>query len=312
MATHKKTQPVLRVRVKGPGIGHGSIPIPELLRICSDVQSAVNRQAEAREGEQSLRSGPVLSKVKDECTLELTGIGKGSTMLQFGFVKPQIPLPYPEILSPGNAVIGEVAEALRFLGNGSEVAIDPGVLGSFDSLGSLLDQGKVSEIDFIVPRSGKRNVVATFNATVRKRVSAKLQEPTMEAYIVEGILDMADFKPGDLKCRIDPSIGQSILCTFGPEREDQIYEAMRHSVRARGTATRDPHSRRIDRLDIQHLELIPPIAVGEAEFFASRSFSELAERQGAQPLYNPKLLEGVFSETEDIDELLAEIYQERT
>jgi len=317
MATkrRKTLNPVLGLRVRGPAIGRGSIAIPELLRICSELQTTLNRQAEAREGGQSLRSGPVLSKVKDECTLELIGIGEGSALLQFGFAKPQIPLPYPDTLSAGGAVIEEVTAVLKCLGNGNELQemqIDPGVLESLNNLGSLMDQGRISEIEFIVPRSGKRSKVAKFNAVVRKRVWAKLQEPTVHQYAVEGTLDMADFKLGDLKCRIDPSIGQSILCTFPPEREDDVYEAMRHSVRAQGTAIRDPHTHRIDRLDIQSLEIIQPISVGEADFFSSRSFSELAERQGAKPLYDPKVLEGVFSETDDIDGMLEEIYQERT
>lgn len=309
----KRQQPVLTLRIKGPAIGRGRIPIPELLRICGHVQAAINRQAEAQVGEQTLRTGPVLSRVKEECTLDLLGIGAGSATLRFGFATPQIQLPYPDTLPAGDAAIAGVAAALKSLGNGGKLHIDPGVLESLNDLGSLLEQRTVSEIDFIVPRKGKkRGIVAKFNDSVRKRIQAKRREPQIESHTVEGILDMADFKLGDLKCRIDPSIGQSIICTFTPDREDEVYEAMRRPVRVRGIATRDPHSDRIDKVEIQEFEVIPPIAVGEAEFFAARTFRELAERQGAKPLADPKMLEGVFSQADNLDEMLEEIYQGRT
>jgi hypothetical protein len=315
MKRTKRQQSVLKLLVKGPAIGQGRIPIPDLLRVCGQVQAAINRQAEALEGETTLRAGPVLSRVKDECTLDLLGISKASSaMLRFSFSKPQIPLPYPDAQSPGNAAIVEVAAAIKSLGNGGKKRhIDPGVLESLNDLGLLLDQGTVSEIHFIVPQRGKkRRIFARFNNAARRGVQARRKEPQIKTYTVEGILDMADFKIGDLKCRIDPPIGQSVVCTFAPDREDEIYEAMRRPVRVRGLATRDPHSDRIDKVEIQEFEIIQPIAVGEAEFFAARTFKELAERQGAKPLSDPKALEGVFSEADNLDEMLEEIYQGRT
>jgi hypothetical protein len=314
MATKTKTlQPVLKLRIKGPAIGQGRIPIPELVRICGQVQAAINRQAEAMEGGHTLRTGPVLSKVKEECTLELIGIGIGSATLKFGFARPQIQLPYPDTLPAGNAAIAGVAAAVKSLGNSGKLHIDPGVLESLNDLGSILDPRTVSEIDFIVPRAGKkRGINAKFDDAVRDRIRARRREPQIESHIIEGILDMADFKLGDLRCRIDPPIGQSVICTFTPDREDEVYEAMRRPVRVRGIATRDPHSDRIDKVDIQELEVIPPIAVGEAEFFAARTFRELAEKQGAKPLADPKALEGVFSEADNLDEMLEEIYLGRT
>jgi hypothetical protein len=172
----KRQQPVLKLKVKGPAIGQGRIPIPELVGICLQVQAAINRQAEAREGVQTLRSGPVLSKVKEECTLELLGIDKGSAVLRFGLAKPQLPLPYSD-LPPGNAVIAEVAAAVKSLGNGNRLSIDSGVLESLNDLGSVLDQGAVSEIEFIVPQRGKkRRIVAKFNDRTRKRHTRQPQD----------------------------------------------------------------------------------------------------------------------------------------
>jgi hypothetical protein len=79
----KRTQPLLKLKIDGPGVRRGAIPVPDLIRICQATQDAVNRQAEAMRGGQSLRPGPKSKITYEECTLELTGIEKGSTVLPF-------------------------------------------------------------------------------------------------------------------------------------------------------------------------------------------------------------------------------------
>src|SRR5262245_57760361 len=87
----KREKYVLKLRVEGPGVRSGAITVPDLLRICQAAQDAVNRQAEAMVGGQSLRPGPKTTEVYQECTLELVGIKSGSTVLPFRFAKPQEP-----------------------------------------------------------------------------------------------------------------------------------------------------------------------------------------------------------------------------
>jgi hypothetical protein len=91
----KRTKPLLKLRIDGPGVRSGAISVPNLVRICQAAQDAVNRQVEAMQGGQSLRPGPKSSVVYQECTLELTGIKKGSTTLPFGLAKTQPTLPIP-------------------------------------------------------------------------------------------------------------------------------------------------------------------------------------------------------------------------
>src|SRR5260370_10505345 len=82
----------LSVKVAGPGVGRARISVPDLLKICEQVQAAVNRQAEALEGLRSLRPGPYTAKTKIECTLDLLPLKKGSTVLPFAMAKPQMVL----------------------------------------------------------------------------------------------------------------------------------------------------------------------------------------------------------------------------
>ena len=69
MATQQKSRsakPSLVLKIHGPEIKSGRIPVPDLVVICEQAQSAVNRQAEALEGRQTLRPGPPLERVRDD------------------------------------------------------------------------------------------------------------------------------------------------------------------------------------------------------------------------------------------------------
>src|SRR5258708_19211598 len=88
---------VLKVKIEGPGVHRKSIAVPDLVKICESIQSAVHRQAEAMEKPtaQTLRRGPITASAQKECTLELVGIVGGSTGLLFRYSKLQQQLHMP-------------------------------------------------------------------------------------------------------------------------------------------------------------------------------------------------------------------------
>jgi hypothetical protein len=86
-------------------VRRGRIPVPDLIRICQEMQNAVSRQAEAQEGKKTMHPGPVALSIQQECTLELVGIKGGSTLLQFDLAKPQIPL-----CNAAESLVSEVLE----------------------------------------------------------------------------------------------------------------------------------------------------------------------------------------------------------
>jgi len=296
--------------VTGPGVRSGRIAVPELIKICEQIQGAVNRQAEALEGRQTLRPGPVTARAKVECTLELLGIRKGSTVLPFGMSKTQMAL--PEALTLGAQAVFEVAATVEALEAGKHKHLDPGVLDSLNNLGSVFDGKAIVKIEFLVPRVAKRRQVkAAFTSAVRERVIARMKSPGRKTYTIEGVLEMADFKPGDHKCRIAPPIGHPVLCIFDESLESCILENLRKPVRISGAATLDPYTGRTEWMRVQTVEPIPSLSVGKQQFFLGRSFQELAHMQGAQPITNLGALAGAFLETDRVDEMLEEIYRER-
>ncbi len=303
---------VLTLKVRGPGVRSGRIPVPELIRICRDAQKAVTRQAEAMQGRRStMHPGPSTLPIQQECTLELVGLKKGSTTLQFGLAKPQLVL--PDQLTLGTDVVFEVGQTIKALNNGNDGQnIDVGVLEGLYDLGAIVKSREISELEWIVPRVGTRKIVrAKFTNKVRERVAKRLSSPRKERTQVDGVLDMADFKPQDQKCRIDPAIGASVICTFDERQANKIQGLLRKPIRATGVATFAPNTTRIDTLQIESVEPLPSLSLGGGNFYVSATVEELASAQKVAPLKRASDLAGAIPEEEDIDKFLSDIYQAR-
>jgi len=309
----KKPEYVLKLRVDGPGVHSGAITVPDLLRICQATQEAVNRQAEAMRGGQSLRPGPKTSEVYEECTLELAGIKKGSTVLPFRFAKPQQPLPMADATTFGADVVAQVVTTVKRVGSaGVANDFEAGVLDSLRWLGEVLDKKRISKIEWIArARPGGKPIRAVFDKRVRERVLQKIKTPSQNTEIVEGVLEMADFKEQEHKCRIHPPIGQPILCSFDDKQEDEVYESLRKPVRVTGTAKINPNNGKIEELHIENIGIVEQLLVGAKDFFTGRSIEHLAEMQGVKPLENPKVLAGGWPADQDVDAFLEEIYSTR-
>jgi hypothetical protein len=313
---HKHAKYLLKVQVEGPGVRPKSITVPDLVRICDTIQTALYRQAEVKEGERSLRPGPVIAAAHQECTLELTAVGKGSTTLSFRLAKPQQALPLPEMVTFGASVVADLASAIRAFGSpkaDSLQRIDAGLLDSFKKLGETFDNRGITQIKLSVPRrDGHPKIVAVFNRSVRERVLRRIKVPTEEPLTVEGTLEMADFKELGKVCRVHPPVGQPVQCVFEPEKEDEVYQALRRPVRLGGKARINPNTGRVEELQIEHIEILERLMMGASGFFAGRTLEQLAQAQGVPPLTNPDVLLGGWPDEDNLDQFLEETYQMRS
>ncbi len=287
---------VLTLRVNGPGIRKGRISVPNLIKLCQDAQSAVNRQAEALEGRKTLHPGPVADQIRHEGTLELIGLREGSTQLDFGLAKPQMNLPFEEVRNFGSQVVYELADTIKSLGNGNKKSdLDPGVLQSIYGLGSLVESGQFTDLKWVFPGSKAKQLVGSVSRKVREAVASQLSRPTFRLTQVDGVLDMADFSRRERKCRIDPAIGSPVICTFGPEHENDVHELIRKAVRVVGLGRIQPRSDRIDSLEIQKIQVLPSLHLGGGNFFSTPSIEQLADAQGVKPLKDASALRGVLA-----------------
>ncbi len=231
--------------------------------------------------------------------------------MPFVIAKPQMVL--SEVFTIGIEAIIEVASAVESLSNGNRKPIDPGVLASLEELGSVFDRKAVSSIQFIVPKrlAKKRRIAASFTPRERERVRERIMAPRKQTTVIEGTLEMVDFKPEDHRCRIMQPVGQSVVCSFDESKESEVQALLRKSVRVSGHAVIDAYNNRIDRIHIDSIEPIRSIVVGAHEFHNPKSFQELAKQQNVKPVTNIAALAGAFSVADKLDEFLEEIYRER-
>lgn len=309
----KRPKYALELRIDGPGVQPGTLSVPDLVRICQAAQDAVNRQAEAMRGGSSLRPGPKTCEVQEECTLDLAGMETGSTVLAFRLANPQQSLPLPDATTFGADVIRSVATTVKEVGGArNRREFEPGVLDSLKAMGEVLGRGRISKIEWVVPTGqGKRPIKAVLDKRVRGRILQKIRTPSQRSESVEGVLEMADFKEQERKCRIHPALGQPIVCSFDEDQADKIYRWLRKPVLATGTARINPHTSRIDELHIEKIDAVEPLLIGGRDFLTERSLEQLAEAQGVKPLKNPKKLAGGWPVDEDLDAFLEEIYSSR-
>src|SRR5882724_6593235 len=106
----KTKPPLLEIKISGPGVKPGCVALRLLYKICHEAQEAVNRQAQAIESKATGK--PITEAAMRECRLELVGLKKGSTILEFSPASKQPSLmPKAELL--GVEAVSEVATALR-------------------------------------------------------------------------------------------------------------------------------------------------------------------------------------------------------
>jgi len=308
----KHARPLLQLKLRGPGIRRGRISIPDLLKICQEAQNTVNKQAEALQGRKTIHRGPTSSMIQQECTLELVGIKPNCTTLEFELAKQQMAFP----VTPGFGadVVEEVAQTIRKLRSHKPPSdgIDSGVLLSLYKLSGLVAPRKISSIEWVTGQTvGRKGLAVPITKAVRERAAKRLSQPRNVIAQVDGILDMADFKPQEFKCRIDPAVGTSITCTFDEKVENEVFRLFRKPVRVRGQGVVQPYTDRIDTIHIEEIRELPSIALGEGNFSADRSMAELAQLQKVMPLHDPSTLAGGIPDDEDLDEFLKEIYSTR-
>jgi len=311
----KRPKSILRLKVKGPHIKPGRIPIPELLVICEQAQTAINRQAEVLRGKRGLRPGPTATLVKDECTLELFSVGRGSAVMSFAGPEPK-----PEaqgdleldVEKLGEAAVREVVGSLRSAKRKTPVAMDTGVKRAFQEMGKLLNNG-VNWVEWTAPavRGQRPRLTAIFDADVRARIEETAQDSSSKPVEIDGRLEMADFKLGDFKCIIHTPDGQRVTCSFATNIEDDVYDALRHIARVTGTATINLKTKRTEHIVLSSVKTLDPFLGHTDYFFAPKSLEQLTKAQGVDPTFDLRTLNNAWPEDEDVDTFLAAIEKAR-
>jgi hypothetical protein len=261
--------PLLIIRVSGPGTDGGRLPLTEFARIAGEFQATVERIALGIRGLQPMAGGRRPRNIVDSVAMDIRAFTSGSAVLSVGRMTE--PRPDDDLLGASLETL-EVGLAAIAGGQPPPDAFTVPVLDGLLRLSSGVADKTVSTVE--IQRDERATIV--FNRKLRTQVRAARR--SIDVSIVEhgfsGVLQMGDFAPSALRCRIDTLRG-GVSCRFSEELACTVLAAMGALVWASGFAefTADGSIRSFDLREIEVFEK-PPL----------RTIGDLAAEQGVTPL----------------------------
>ncbi len=193
---------------------------------------------------------------------------------------------------------------------------DQGVLFELREAGRILDRGIYSVQISTLPMVDRGNprLQVQYLPSTRERIVAHIRRSEQTWAIAEGQLLMADVKEGSLRCRLHPSIGSPIMCSFSETIMPLIIEYLRLFVRVRGEASIDSLTDQISYLAIRDIEPIDEPAPSTVStpfpttgFGVGKSFDDLAAEQSVYPIEDWDTIAGKWPQGADFDDFLEAI-----
>ena len=243
---------LLSVHAEGPATDGGRLPLAEIARIAAGLQVTLERLALALSGTYVAR-GRRPREVVEAVRLDLVGFRQGSAVIDV--IRSGQP---EEAAQEGDSLLAESLRALEdgitAVRNGGHLPpyFTPQVVTGLRELAGGINVGNLTRISF--GRAGRPAFVidSVFRDRLRSLSTAGPQEETT----VVGRLQMGDFSPAALRCRIDTYAG-SALADFGDELKDAVLDAMDQMVMATGTAELQPDGSTVRVLHLSALERLP-------------------------------------------------------
>lgn len=279
-----KTGMALEITAFGPATTGGRLPLSELARIAGEFQSTLERIALGRSGS-SPQGGRRPKDVVEAVRLEIRGFRVGSAILDVDRATAETLFDHELLaqslqdLHAGSDAIAKGAPDL--LPESFSMPVIDGLLRMCGGIST----SSVATVDFRLNGSSVLLINEEFRSAVRVVRSSR----TFDDVTIVGRLQMGDFAPSTLRCRID-TLDASIVCDFDESLRDQILAAMDNMVVATGRAEYG-----IDRQTVRVLVLAEVTSVEES---GRRSFAELAGEQKITPVAS---LSEFFS-TESVDD----------
>lgn len=311
MTEQSQKSPLLELRFEGKAVQDGRILLDDLLLFVDNLHSAISRVIEVLErGISGLPGRPPKTR-QILAALEIVALKRGSFEMALDLRRDE-----GELLPGfdlGQKAIEKLMLGLEVMENEAPLpeGFDEGVLMSLRDAGRVIDHGV--EIVHLTSTSeiGTRRV--KFVQSTRDQIVTRIRRLQHAWTEAEGRLLMADFKEDSLRCRLHPSTGSAIPCSFNEDMTERVMSYLRRFVQVRGDATYDPATNVIRSLvirDIEPIERLSEIGVSfmpPSAFWETKSLDELAMEQGVYPVEDWDRLSGQWPEGADFDSFLEAI-----
>jgi hypothetical protein len=243
---------MLSVHAEGPVADGGRLPLAELARIAAGLQVTLERLALALTGTFVAR-GRRPREVVEAVRLDLAGFRPGSAIIDITRTDQpeEVELEDVSLLTASLRALEDGVARIRS-GEHLPPYFTPQVVSGLRELAGGINVGNLTRISFGRPGGQPFVIDSVFRDRLR---NVSTLGPETEATVV-GRLQMGDFSPAALRCRIDTFAG-SVLADFGDELRDSVLDAMDQMVMATGTAELQPDGSTVRVLHLSALERLP-------------------------------------------------------
>jgi hypothetical protein len=243
---------LLSVHAEGPVAEGGRLPLSELARIAAGLQLTLERIALAMSGTYVAR-GRRPRDVVEAVRLDLVGFRAGSAIVDvIRSDQPQQVMFETDSLLPNS--LQALDDGITAIRSGGRLPpyFTPQVLTGLRELAGGINPRNLTRISFERPGRPAFVIDTLFRDRLR---NVSTLGPETEVTVV-GLLQMGDFSPAALRCRIDTFAG-SVLGDFGDELRDSVLDAMDQVVMASGTAELQPDGTTVRVLHLSALSVLP-------------------------------------------------------
>jgi len=310
----QKEHPLLHLKFEGLAIRNDTILFDDLSTFVSNFRLAVEHLINKSQTGASIKKGRPLKAMQVLSALEIVSMGEGCFELSLDLRRNGQQFPGWDI---GEQAIYELLSGLKAIDEDKELPVnyDQSVLIPLREAGKVIDRG--IERIYINSRGTFGETSVTYEQPIREKIITRISKYEHSYAIVEGRLLMLDVEEDKLRCRLRPSTGEPIQCSYDEDLANQLMRFLRQFVQARGEAKYDPNTGNLIHMHIRDLEAVEEISddislmPSLSSFWQGKSFEELATEQVVYPIGNLSEMYSEWPENTDFDSFFESIKSAR-
>lgn len=269
----------LTVHAEGPAADDGQIPLAELARIVGGLQVTLERLALSLETGTYAARGPRPREVVEAVRLDFAGFRPGSVIID---ITRRGEVETDGLLQRSLQALEDGIAGIRS-GDHLPSYFTPQVINGLRELAGAITFGNLTSITF--GYSGRDRFV--IDSAFREHIRAMSPSTAGGEATVVGRMQMGDFSPATLRCRIDTFAG-SVLADFDADLRDTVLDAMDQIVMATGIAELQPDGSTVRLLHLSSLQSLPSARMSP--------LVTLGRQQGVGPISDLEELQGQDSD----------------
>ncbi len=300
-----KKQPLLRLKFEGAAIRNNTILFDDLSTFVSNISIAIDRLTQKLlQKDVFPKRGRPPKAMQILSALEIVSVRKGCFRIGLDLRRNGQQFPQWDV---GEEAIDKLLAAISAVAKDKQLSeeFDQSILIPLRDAGKIIDRG-VENI-YINSNSSFGIRRLKYEQSVREKIIIRINRYQFAYTTVEGRLLMLDVEEDKLRCRLQPSTGEPIGCTFDEEITEQIMRYPRQFVRAKGDAKYDFDTSKMTLLHIRDVEPIEQLSltgipqIPLSSFWRGKTFEELANEQTVYPVGDLREMPSDWPEDADFD-----------